>query len=227
VIRRLAGIVVRPKATLVQLARRPAWADTWLLVLTIWAALAGSLLSTAVGQQALVDEQVRVVETFGGAVSDADYAGIQARPPWWIYFTSGGRLLLTPEVTLAVAAVVWLVARRDGAATTFAHGLAVAVHASVVLLVGQIVATPLHYVRESMSSPLNMATMLPLMEEGTLPARFFGSLDLFAVWWAALIARGLSALTGRRVARYAVPIAAAYLGFAAVMAATIAALGGN
>ena len=42
------------------------------------------------------------------------------------------------------------------------------------------------------------------MEEGTLPARFFGTLDLFALWWMGLLAIGLAALTRRRVRRYVV-----------------------
>jgi hypothetical protein len=106
------------------------------------------------------------------------------------------------------------------------QAIAVAVHASVPLVIGQVIATPLHYVRESLTSPLNLAAILPLMEEGTLPARFFGTIDLFAVWWAGLIALGLATWTGRRARDYAWRIAALFVAFAAVTAATIAAMGG-
>jgi hypothetical protein len=227
VIRRIAGILTRPRATFAGLVERPAWVGTWLVILATWAACGGWFVSTAIGQQALVDERVRVVEAFGGSVSDAEYARLLASPPWWVYFTSGGRLLLTPPVTALVAIALWAVARRDGGAVTLAQALAVAVHASVVLLVAQLVATPVHFVRESLTSPINLAAILPLMEEGTVPARFFGSIDLFAVWWAALLAIGLSVLTRRRASRYAMPLAAIYVGFAAVVATVIAAMGGS
>jgi hypothetical protein len=220
-------MVIRPRTTLTELKARPVWVAPWLLILIVWAVCGGWLLSTEVGQQALVDERVRVIETFGGEVKDDEYAALQAHLPWWVYLTSGGRVLLTPPATVLAAVAMWLVARGDGTgATTMRQAMAIAVHASVVLLIGQLIATPLHYIRESLTSPLNMAAILPLMEEGTLPARFFGTLDVFALWWVWLLALGLSALTHRPVRRYAWPLAASYMVFAAIVAALIAATGG-
>jgi hypothetical protein len=211
---------------LVAIVQAPTWLGTWTLILVIWAACGAALLSTDVGHQALVDERVRVVETFGGTVTDSDYAALQAAPPWWVYFTSGSRMLLLPVTTLGVAIAIIGLARAAGAHATWRQSLALAVHASVPLVIGQLVGTPIHYVRESLTSPLNLAAVLPLMDEGTWPARFFGSIDLFALWWAALLALGLAALTGQRARRYAWRLAALFLVFAAVTAAVIAAMGG-
>jgi Yip1 domain len=227
VIRHIAGIIVRPRATLAEQVVRPDWLATWVFILIAWATAGGWLLSTDIGQQALVDERVRVIESFGGLVSDEAYNALRASPPWWIYLTSGGRLLLTPAVTLAVACGVWAVARRDGSRVRFGQALAVVVHATVVLLLGQLLATPLHYVRESLTSPLNLAAVLPFMEEGTYRARFFGTLDLFGLWWAGLLAIGLTTLTGRSVGRYVGRIAIAYVGLAAAVAAVMAVMGGS
>jgi hypothetical protein len=209
------------------LVARPAWAATWLFILSIWVLCGASLLGTAVGQQALVDEHVRGVEAFGGRVSDDGYAALLAAPPWWVYFTSGGRLLLTPLVTVLVAAALWMIARFEGTAARFSQAIAVSVHASVVLLIGQLVATPLHYVRESLTSPFNVAAVLPLMEEGTAVARFFGTLDLFALWWSALLALGLAAMTKRRASRYALWFVVAFVVTAAAIAAIIEVRGGG
>ncbi|HUE88972.1 MAG TPA: hypothetical protein VMO26_23070 [Vicinamibacterales bacterium] len=224
--RRIAGVVLRPRATLAALVSAPTWLGTWSAILIVWAVCGGWLLTTDIGQQALVDERVRVIETFGGSVTDAQYASLQAEPPWWVYFTSGSRLLLLPITTLLVAVGLLAVARLDGVPATLLQALALVVHATVILLVGQLVGTPVHFVREALTSPLNLASLLPLVEDGTLAARFFGTMDVFAVWWAALLALSLSVLTGRRFWRYAGPLAALYLGFAALAAATIAAMGG-
>jgi hypothetical protein len=219
-------VVLRPRATFSQLVQAPAWLATWSVILILWALCGGWLLSTAVGQQALVDERVRVVETLGREVTDAEYAALQAAPPWWIYLTSGGRALLLPVTTIIVAAVLRIVARGAGMQATMSQALAVTVHASVVLLLGQIIATPLHYVRESLTTPLNLGAILPLMEDGTAPARFFGAIDLFALWWAGLLAVGLSVMTGKRARYYAWRIATLFLAFAAVTAAIFAVMGG-
>jgi hypothetical protein len=224
--RRMAGVVLHPRTTLAGLVGAPTWIGTWSVILVIWAVCGGWLLSTAVGQQALVDERVRVIEAFGGTVSDVEYAGLQAQPPWWVYFTSGSRLLLLPVTTLAVALGLMGAARLEGVSASLPQALALVVHASVVLVLGQLVATPVHYVREALTSPLNLATMLPAVEAGTVAARFFGTMDVFAVWWTGLLALSLSVLTGRRFRRYLWPLAALYLGFAAVAAAVTAAMGG-
>jgi hypothetical protein len=200
---------------------------TWVTMLAVMVGCGAALLATETGQQALVDERVRVIETFGGSVDDATYDSLQARPPWWVYFTSGGRLLLSPAWTLLMAAACWGAARASTTDATFNQALSIVVHASVVLVLGQLVATPLHYLRESLTSPLNLAAVLPAMEEGTLPARVFGAIDLFALWWLGLVAVGLSALTRRVARKYFVWLGAVYLGFAAVMAGVIAAVGGN
>lgn len=220
-------MVLRPRITFAELVRRPAWGETWTLILIVVFLCAAALLTSQVGQQALVDERVRVIETFGGGVSDAQYAALQANPPLWVYFSSGSRMLLTPVVTIIVAAACWIAARTEGAPARFGQALSIVVHASVVLALGQLVATPTHFVRESLTSPLNLAAILPLMAEDSVQARFFGVIDLFAAWWLVLIAMGLSVLTGRPTRRYALLFATVYLGFAAVIAGVIAALGGT
>ncbi len=72
--RRVLGVLMRPRATMDEVARHPAFITTWVLVLLAVAVCGGLLLSTEVGRQALVDERVRVTEALGGRVDDAEYA---------------------------------------------------------------------------------------------------------------------------------------------------------
>lgn len=198
---------------------------TWALLLAAWGGAAWVLLSAPVGRQALVDERVRVVEAVGGTVDDAAYAALQARPPYWIYLSSGGRALLFPAVTLAVAAGLYVWLGRRGAG--FLPALSVAVHASLALVAQQLVATPLHMVRESLTSPFNLAALLPFFDEGSLPARFFGTIELFGLWWVWLLAVGCAALAGRRARDFVMPLAGVYVAVAAIIAGLVVLTGGS
>ena len=125
---------------------------------------------------------------------------------------------MTPPVTFFAALGLIALARIDKAVLGFKAAMAIAVHATVVLAVQQIVATPLHYVRESLTSPSNLAGLMPMLEEGTWPARWFGSIDVFGLWWVWLLAVGLGAATGRRGRDYLWKLVLAYVGNGAAVA---------
>lgn len=223
--RRVTGVLTHPRATMAEVAWHPAFFTTWVVVLLVVAVCGGLLLATPIGQQALVDERVRVVEALGGRVDDATYDQWRAAPPISTYLTSGGRLLLMPPVTLLVAAGLMALARFDGARVTFVTALAIAVHATVVLALQQVVATPLHYLYESLTSPTNVAGLLRVFDEGSWPARLFGAIDVFGLWWMWLLALGLAAATQRPARQYAGKLLAVYIGIAAVVALVFAVSG--
>ena len=225
--RHITGVLWQPRATMADVVRNPAFLTAWLVVVLVVAACGSALLSTRVGRQALIDERVRVVEALGGRVDDAAYGVLQADPPTLVYLTSGGRLLLTPPVTLLVALGVMVLAAASGARIRYAVALAIAVHASVVLAVQQIVATPLHYVRESLTSPTNLAGLLPMLEEGSWPARLLGSVDVFGLWWMWVLSVGLAAATATPSRRFLWKLLVAYVGIAALVATVFAVLGGS
>jgi hypothetical protein len=225
--RRIAGVLRHPRSTMAALVAAPSWLTAWALVLAVWLVPAGWLLSTDTGRQALVDERVRQVEAFGGRVDDAEYAALRQSPPLGTYFTSGGRLLLSPPITVLVAVGLGLLARLDGRAMRMGEALAVSVHASVALALQQLVATPLHYLRESLTSPTNLAVFLPGLEDGSLGARVFGTVDVFGLWWVWLLALGVAAATGRPARRYLGRMLAVYLGVAAAVAAAMLLSGGS
>lgn len=222
----LARICTRPRQALREAANLSIGriVATWSLLLAVSGGCGVGLLSTAVGRQALVDERVRAVEALGGEVDDATYRAWQIHPPYWVYAASGGRTLLLPVVTFAVATLLWLLTRGQGG---FRPSLGVAVAASTTLVIQQLVATPLHFVRESLTSPFNLAALLPFFDEGTLLARVFGTIEVFGLWWVVLLAFGCSTLTGHRVRRYLPRLVGTYVGVALIVAGVVALAGGN
>jgi len=225
--RRVLGVLMRPRTTMDEVARHPAFITTWVLVLLALAVCGVLFLSTEVGRQALVDERVRVTEALGARIDDAEYARLQGDPPFLVYLTSGGRLLLTPPITLLAAFGLMVLARIDGASVSIKSALAITVHATLVLALQQVVATPLHYVQESLTSPTTVAGLLRTFDEGSWPARLFGTIDVFGLWWVWLLSLGLAAATGKPARRYGWRLLAIYVGVAAVVAAAFAVFGIN
>jgi len=225
--RRVVGVLLHPRQTMAAVVREPSFITVWIVVLLVVAACGVSILSTAVGQQALVDERVRTTEMIGGHVDDAAYAEWLAHPPISAYLTSGGRLLLTPPVTLMVALALVALALMDGAGVSFVVALAIVVHATSVLALQQVVAVPAQFVRESLGSPTSLATFMPSVEDGTWLARLLGSIDVFGVWWIALIAIGLAAATNRSTLHWLWRLTVAYLAVAAVVAGAVAVMSGR
>jgi hypothetical protein len=218
------GVLWHPRQTMAAVVRDPSFITVWIVVLLVVAASGVSILSTAVGQQALVDERVRTTEMMGGRVDEATYAELLARPPISAYLTSGGRLLVTPPATLIVALGLVGLAAISRMRLPFLVALAIVVHASTVLALQQVVAVPAELVRESLASPTSLATLMPMAEDGTWISRLLGSIDVFGIWWVGLISIGLAAATGRSTVGWLVRLSAAYLAIAAMVAGAVAVL---
>ncbi|MGH9387613.1 MAG: hypothetical protein ACRD2N_25415 [Vicinamibacterales bacterium] len=222
--RRAVGVLWHPRQTMAAVVQDPSFITVWVVVLLVVAACGVSILSTAVGQQALVDERVRTTEMIGGHVDDAAYAELLARPPITAYLTSGGRLLVTPPATLIVAAGLVGLAAIGRMRLSFMVVLAIVVHASTVLALQQVIAVPAQLVRESLASPTSLVALMPMAEDGTWFARWLGAIDVFGIWWVGLIAVGLAAATGRSAVGWLWRLSAAYLVVAAIVAGAVAVL---
>ncbi len=247
---RATGMIWRPRRTLAAVIERPRWAGMLVLTALVATACSAAFLSTESGQTALLDQQVRTLESFGQSVDDAAYdrmeewnAECQPVTGRWneqctativgqgagaaltiTQVLAGLPFLVVPILSLVVAMVlVWFFGRGPG---RFRTVFAVVVHAGAVLALQQVVVTPLNYARESISSATNVAVLLPMLDEGSVAARFLGMIDLFILWWIVMLAIGISLVYGRRVGRVATTLFAVYVGLALVLAVTMAVAGG-
>ena len=85
---------------------------------------------------------------------------------------------------------------------------------------------PLMYVRESMSGVTNLGVFLPMLDERSFLARFFGSIDLIRIWWVVVLATGLSVLYRRKSWPIATALLVIYGTIAIIWAAVLASRAG-
>jgi hypothetical protein len=67
---RIFGVLLSPRATYAAVAAKPRSLGVLVVVLVIIGVAQGLFMSTEVGQQLVLDQQVRAMEAFGMTISD-------------------------------------------------------------------------------------------------------------------------------------------------------------
>jgi hypothetical protein len=211
-------VLTSPHAAYGEIVASPQWLGALVVVLAATIAPTSWLLSTGIGQRAGIDQLLQTSEAFGRPVNDAEYQAIEGIAPYFAYLAAIFQMIFVPLVALVVAGIAFGVLRPRNSTVSFRQVFAVVVFSSVVTGLRAVLAAPLNYARESMSSPTNLTAVLPFFGDNTFAARLFGSIDLFVVWWTVSLAIGLGVLYRRRAA----PIVAGLLGVYGASALTIA-----
>ena len=224
---RAVGIIVSPRATYADIAARPRVLAALVLILAISATGTIALLSTEVGRNAALDQQIRQAESFGRPMSDAQYAQMEKALPYFGYIGAAGQIIVLTIVVLIISGLMFAVFNAFmGGDATFKQVMAVVTHSGFVFTVQSFFVLPLDYVRQSLTSPTSLSIFVPFLEETSFPARFLGALDLFVMWWVLNLAIGLGVLYKKRTGGVATGLFITYLVIALCIAAVRSMLSG-
>jgi hypothetical protein len=191
------------------------------VVLATTIASSSWLLSTSVGQRAMIDQQLQTSEAFGRTITDEQYQQLQRFAPYSAYVAAASQIVVLPLMSLLIAGIAFAIFNGAlGADATFRQVFAVVAFSGVLMALKALFSTPLNYARESLSSPTTLTAVLPFFEDNTFVARLLGTIDLFLIWWIVSLAIGLGVLYKRRTA----PIATGFLLVYGAIALTIAAV---
>jgi Yip1 domain len=200
---RFVGMIRSPRVTLSTVVNDPRSFALGVLIIVVATACSAGFLMTHVGRLAALDQEVRQLESFGTVITEARYAELRRLLPYRPVISAAAIVVGWPLMWVATAFILRAAGNRGGRQAGFSQVLAVVVHASSVFALRAIVATPINFARESLGGATSLGTLLPGLGESSFGARLFGALDIFVVWWAVLIAMGLSILYQTRT----IPIA--------------------
>jgi hypothetical protein len=224
---RVVGVVFSPRATYADVAARPRVLGALAVVLALGIAGSFALMSTDVGRHATIDQMVRQMERSGRPVPDAAYQRLETMAPYLGYASAAGQLVVIPLVSVVVAGIFIAVFNAVlGGTATFKQVFAVVVHSWMLFSVQSVFVLPLDYAKQSLSSPTNLSVFLPFLDEGTFLQRFFGTLDLFTMWWIVNLAIGMGVLYKKRTTPIATTLFVIYGVIALIVAAVGVALSG-
>jgi hypothetical protein len=208
---RFIGVLFSPRQTFQGIVAAPRWLGMLVLIAVFMAAATFLFLSTQVGRDAALEQQVSAMESFGVTVSDEMYTQLEGRMALARYTGAASQLVVLPIVYLIMAGILIAIFNAAmGGDARFKQVYTVVVHAGAISVVQQLFALPLNYFRGSMSSPTNVAAMLPMLPEKSFLTYLLGTIDIFLIWWVMVLAIGLAVLYRRRTQPVAVTLFVIY-----------------
>lgn len=205
---RVGGIIVAPRATFEEVARRPRTLGVLTVVLAVLILSQGILLSTQVGQDMAIDQQIRSMEAFGVQVTDEQIQQMESRVALFPVFGAVNQLVFIPLVAAIIAGLLHVVlGLLGGAGSTFKHVYAIVAHSGVIIASSSLFTMPLSYAAEEFAGA-NLGVFFPMLEEGAFLTLLLDSIDLFMIWWVVTLSIGVAVYYKRRTG----PIATALLG---------------
>jgi hypothetical protein len=215
---RVVGVVMSPRETYAAVAARPRSFGAIVIVLAIVVIAQGIFLSTEVGQQAALDQNVRAMEAFGIQIPDEAYQrmeeGMRMAP-----VTGGVSAMVFWPLLMAIVAGLFtaVFTMLMGGNATFKHVFAIVAHSCVVIALQQAFSMPLSYARGEFAGA-NLGIFVPMLEETSFPARFLGAIDLFFIWWMVNVSIGLAVLYKRQTGGIATTLLGIYAAIALAVA---------
>ena len=119
--------------------------------------------------------QIRQMESFGRTMSDVQYQRMEQMAGYSKYFAAGAQVVTLPLMALVIAGIAFAVFNAAlGGDATFKQVYAIVAHSGVIIAVQQLFTLPLDYVRETMSSPTNLAVFLAVSRRELVPGAAAG-----------------------------------------------------
>ena len=220
---RLIGVLFSPRETFAAIIARPRWLAVMIVTLVMSSAAYYVILSSQDMQDAIVDQQVRAMESRGNVVSDQQIANIERFIGYLPVGYAVGIFVLGPLFGAAIAGIVTgIFTTLMGGNGTFKQVFAVMNHAGFIPAISALFIAGMLAVG---AKPIgarppgaNLGVFLQMLEETSFLAVLLRSIDMFLLWWMVVLAIGLGVLYKRRTG----PIATTFIGLYIVIALLIA-----
>jgi hypothetical protein len=217
----MIGILTSPRATYADVAARPRWLGAFLAVFLVSAAAATTFMSTEVGRNAVLDQQISQSEAWTGRpMNQQQLDRLETMSKYFVYTTPVFQLVFFIVAGLLIAGIALGVFNALlGGDASFKQVYAVVVHSGLVLAALALFTTPLAYARQTIASATNLAVFFPFLDDNSFVARLLGAIDLVYIWWIVSLSIGLGVLFRRRTGSIATSILIVYAAIALIIAA--------
>jgi hypothetical protein len=215
---RLIGVLFSPRETFAAVAARPKWLGAIAVAVVVMAGAQFALLSTDVGKELALDQQVSAMEAFGVTISDDQYAQMERGMENARYTSPIFTMIAIPLFMTISAGILHLMFGLIGGGNgTYKQVYAISAHTAIISAL-QLVFTTIVTLAAGRAAGANLSVFTPTLEDTTFVYKFLSYIDVFYVWSTFVTAIGLGVLYKRRTG----PIAMVLFGIYFVIAALIA-----
>ena len=215
---RIIGTLFAPKDTFAAVAVRPRWFGAMAVAIVVMSAAQFALLSTDVGKQLALDQQVGTIEAFGVTISDEQYAQMEQGMENARYTGPIFSLIFVPLITAVSAGLLHVMFGLIGGGNgTFKQMYAISAHASIISAL-QLVFTTVVTLAAGRAAGANLAVFTPTLEDTTFTYRLLSTIDMFYVWSTFVTAVGVAVLYKKRTGTVVMVLFGIYLAIALIIA---------
>ena len=215
---RIIGVLFSPRETFAAVVARPRWFGAIAVAVVVLGVAQFALLSTDVGKELALDQQVSAMEAFGLTISDEAYAQLEQRMETARYMSPIFTMVAIPLfMTISAGLLHVMFGLIGGGNGTYKQVYAISAHTAIISGL-QLLFTTIVTLAAGRAAGANLAVFTPTLEDTTFAYKFLSYIDLFYVWSTFLTAVGLGVLYKRRTG----PIAMVLFGIYFVIAALIA-----
>jgi hypothetical protein len=214
---RLLGVIFSPRETFAAVVARPTWFGAIAIAVLISSAAQFALLSTDVGKELALEQNVAMMEGFGQTISDEQYAEMERGMENARYIGPVFTIFFTPIIVAISSGILHVMfGLIGGGSGSYRQVYAISAHASIVSAL-QLVFTTIVTLIANRPAGANLAVFVPTVEETSFIYRFLSTIDLFYVWSTFITAVGLAVLYKRRTGPIATVLFAIYLVIALII----------
>ena len=219
---RIAGMFFSPGDTFRAIVARPRWLGVMAITLAISAACQYVIWSSPELQEAMIDQQIRAMDSRGSGATDQQIAGVERFASLLPQIYVAATIFLGPLVAAAIAGIfVGVFTTLMGGQGTFRQMFAVLAHAGAISTLAAIFSAALIAagIPPSGIRPpgANLGVFVPMLEDGTFLLTTLQSIDLILIWWLIVLAIGVAVLYKRRPGGIAATLIGIYLVIALII----------
>jgi hypothetical protein len=217
-IQRFFGMLTSPKSTYESVVSFPRWGGMLAVCTVITALTVFVFLSTEVGRDLVMKQQVEA----GAPAAQAEMA-LKLAP----YIAPISILIFFPVLALLVSGILLGVFAVTGGTASFKQVLAVYAHSGVIGTVAGVVNAVINYFLATDTNVTSLKGIGNAFAEKGFLTGFFGALDLVIFLGLFVLAIGLAVLYRRRTAPIFISLSAVYVVIALVIGGVKAAMAGG